>query len=88
MLSSDRLKGKKTLQVTGFLEEFEKDDIKKDIDIIKLFNLGEFCLFVLRNCSGINQPMIQFMEICYFIFDIDMRWRVLNNIMIEFNIII
>ena len=38
MLSSDRLKGQKTLKVAGLLEEFEKDDIKKDIDIIKLFN--------------------------------------------------
>ena len=38
MLSSERLKGKKTLQVAGLLEEFEKDDVKKDVDIIKLFN--------------------------------------------------
>jgi DNA primase catalytic core len=33
----DPLKGQKTLKVTGFLEEFEKDDIKKNIDIIELF---------------------------------------------------
>ncbi len=36
-MSNERLKGQKTLQVTGLLEEFEKDDIKKDIDIIELF---------------------------------------------------
>jgi len=34
---ADRLKGKKTLNVTGFLDEFEKDDVKKNIDIINLF---------------------------------------------------
>jgi DNA primase catalytic core len=33
----DPLKGRKTLKVTDFLEEFEKDDIKKNIDIIELF---------------------------------------------------
>jgi DNA primase catalytic core len=33
----DPLKGQKTLKVTGFLEEFEKDDIKKNIDIVELF---------------------------------------------------
>ncbi len=33
----DKLGGKKTLQVAGFLEEFEKDDIKKSVDIIELF---------------------------------------------------
>jgi len=35
---ADRLKGKKTLNVTGFLDEFEKDDVKKNIDITELFN--------------------------------------------------
>ena len=30
----DRLGGKKTLNVTGFLEEFEVDDIKKKVDIV------------------------------------------------------
>ena len=29
--------GQKTLKVTGFLEEFEKDDIKKNVDIVELF---------------------------------------------------
>ncbi len=33
----DLLKGQKTLKVRGFLEEFEKDDIKKNIDIVELF---------------------------------------------------
>ena len=33
----DRLGGKKTLKVAGILEEFEKDDIKKNIDITELF---------------------------------------------------
>jgi len=33
----DRLGGKKTLNVTGFLEEFEVDDIKKKVDIVDLF---------------------------------------------------
>jgi DNA primase catalytic core len=36
-LKKDPLKGQKTLKVTGFLEEFEKDDIKKNIDIVELF---------------------------------------------------
>ena len=34
---NDRLNGKKTLKVTGFLEEFEKDDIKAKVDITELF---------------------------------------------------
>ena len=34
----DRLGGKKTLNVTGFLEEFEIDDIKKRVDIIDLLD--------------------------------------------------
>ena len=38
MIVADRLKGRKTLQVTNFLDEFEKDDIKKDVDIVSLFN--------------------------------------------------
>jgi DNA primase len=36
-MAKDRLKGRKTLQVTNFLDEFEKDDIKKDVDIVRLF---------------------------------------------------
>jgi DNA primase catalytic core len=35
--SPDRLGGKKTLKVGGFLEEFEKDDIKAKVDITELF---------------------------------------------------
>ncbi|MGA2142939.1 MAG: CHC2 zinc finger domain-containing protein, partial [Brevinematales bacterium] len=34
---TDKLQGRKTLKVAGFLEEFEKDDIKKKVDIIDLF---------------------------------------------------
>jgi DNA primase catalytic core len=37
MANNDRLQGRKTLKVTGFLEEFEIDDIKKRVDIIELF---------------------------------------------------
>ena len=33
----DKLKGKKTLKVTNFLDNFEKDDIKRKIDIVTLF---------------------------------------------------
>jgi len=36
-MARDRLGGKKTLNVAGFLNEFEKDDIKKHIDIVALF---------------------------------------------------
>ena len=36
-MAQDRLKGRKTLQVANFLDEFEKDDIKKDVDIVRLF---------------------------------------------------
>jgi len=35
---ADRLQGKKTLNVSGFLDEFEKDDVKKDVDIVELFS--------------------------------------------------
>jgi DNA primase catalytic core len=35
--SPDRLGGKKTLKVGGFLEEFEKDDVKAKVDITELF---------------------------------------------------
>ena len=37
LMAKDRLGGKKTLNVTGFLNEFEKDDVKKQIDIVTLF---------------------------------------------------
>ena len=37
-MAKDRLGGKKTLNVGGFLNEFEKDDLKKKIDIIRLLN--------------------------------------------------
>ena len=37
-MAKDRLGGKKTLNVGGFLNEFEKDDLKKKIDIIWLLN--------------------------------------------------
>lgn len=34
----DRLHGRKILKVTNFLDEFEKDDIKKYVDIVDLFS--------------------------------------------------
>ena len=37
-MAKDRLGGKKTLKVGGFLNEFEKDDLKKKIDIVWLLN--------------------------------------------------
>ena len=33
----DRLKGKKTLKASSFLDEFEKDDVKKNTDLVLLF---------------------------------------------------
>ena len=36
-MSGDRLGGVKTLKVSGFLDEFEKDEIKKSVDIVSLF---------------------------------------------------
>jgi len=33
----DKLHGRKTLQVTNFLDEFEKDDVKRYVDIVELF---------------------------------------------------
>jgi len=36
-MAEDRLKGKKTLKVEGFLEEFEKDTLKGKVDIVDLF---------------------------------------------------
>jgi len=38
MQVADRLKGRKTLQVATFLDEFEKDDLKKEVDIVRLFS--------------------------------------------------
>jgi len=37
-MAKDRLKGKKTLKVEGFLEEFEKDALKDKVDIVALFS--------------------------------------------------
>ena len=34
----DRLHGRKTLKVNNFLDEFEKDEIKKRVDIVDLFH--------------------------------------------------
>jgi 5S rRNA maturation endonuclease (ribonuclease M5) len=36
-MAKDRLFGKKTLHIGGFLDEFEKDDIKRKVDIVRLF---------------------------------------------------
>ena len=37
MATEDRLGGKKTLKVTGILDDIEKDEVKKRVDIITLF---------------------------------------------------
>jgi DNA primase catalytic core len=37
-MTTDRLSGRKTLKVAGFLEEFEKDEIKSRVDIVALFS--------------------------------------------------
>ena len=37
-MAKDRLGGKKTLNVGGFLNEFEKDDVKKQVNIVTLFD--------------------------------------------------
>jgi DNA primase len=37
-MTTDKLEGRKTLVVDGFLEEFEKDEIKSRVDIVALFN--------------------------------------------------
>ena len=36
-MGRDRLGGKRTLKVNGFLEEFEKDEVKGKVDIVELF---------------------------------------------------
>jgi DNA primase len=36
-MTKDKLAGRKTLEVEGFLEEFEKDEIKSRVDIVSLF---------------------------------------------------
>jgi len=37
-MTTDRLSGRRTLKVDGFLEEFEKDEIKSRVDIVSLFD--------------------------------------------------
>lgn len=37
-MTTDRLSGRKTLQVDSFLQEFEKDEIKSRVDIVELFD--------------------------------------------------
>jgi DNA primase catalytic core len=37
-MSQDKLGGRKTLAVEGFLQEFEKDEIKRHVDIVSLFD--------------------------------------------------
>ena len=37
MSANDRLKGRKTLKIANFLDEFEMDDIKRKVDIVGLF---------------------------------------------------
>ncbi len=45
-MTTDRLGGRKTLEVTGFLEELEKEAVKKGVDIIALF--GSFGVELVR----------------------------------------
>ena len=47
---TDKLQGRKTLKVAGFLEEFEKDDIKKNVDIVELF--GHFNVKLTQSGKG------------------------------------
>jgi hypothetical protein len=44
-IKKSRLGGVKTLKVSGILDEFEKDEVKKGVDIVSLFS-------VLRRSSG------------------------------------
>ena len=37
-MKSDRLRGVKTLKVSGFFDEFEKDEVKGKVDIVSLFS--------------------------------------------------
>jgi hypothetical protein len=37
VMSATRLKGRSTLAVDGFLEELEKEDLKKKTDLVALF---------------------------------------------------
>jgi hypothetical protein len=36
-VKKSRLGGVKTLKVSGILDEFEKDEVKKEVDIVSLF---------------------------------------------------
>ena len=49
-MAGDRLKGRRTLAVADFLDEFEKDDIKKGIDIVALF--GHFGVSLAKKGKG------------------------------------
>jgi hypothetical protein len=44
-VKKSRLGGVKTLKVSGILDEFEKDEVKKGVDIVSLFS-------ILRSSSG------------------------------------
>jgi hypothetical protein len=37
-VKKSRLGGVKTLKVSGILDEFEKDEVKKGVDIVSLFS--------------------------------------------------
>ena len=50
-MTSDKLAGRKTLKVAGFLEEFEKDEIKGRVDIALLF--GSFGVTLIPKGKGI-----------------------------------
>ena len=49
-MAGDRLKGRRTLAVSDFLDEFEKDDIKKGVDIVALF--GHFGVSLAKKGKG------------------------------------
>jgi hypothetical protein len=41
-VKKSRLGGVKTLKVSGILDEFEKDEVKKGVDIVSLFTPSAF----------------------------------------------
>lgn len=40
-MTTDRLSGRRTLKVDGFLEEFEKDEIKSRVDMFPFSTTSE-----------------------------------------------
>jgi len=53
-MAYDRLGGRKTLKVSGFLDEFDKDEVKKRVDIVTLFeSFGVKLMHRGRNYTGL-----------------------------------